>query len=100
MDGKGLFIDERSNPSLIPWDSGGSMWINGASLVQVMQSVWPSQRVLASARGHGAEGTEVVLLVFTFQEQFTEVFFFHSSANHELSHLAGCSSGVLSSPVI
>ncbi len=48
----------------------GDVWINGASLIQMMQSVWSSQRVLASARGHSAadlEGTEAVVPGFIFQ---------------------------------
>lgn len=47
----------------------GGTWINGGSLVPLMQGVWASQRVLASAGGHTAdqEGTEAVLCGFTFQ---------------------------------
>lgn len=44
VDGQGLFIDEGIYPLAMPGDSWDGAWINGASLVQMMQGVWATRR--------------------------------------------------------
>ena len=66
-----------------------------------MQGVLASQRVLASAGGHGAEyheGTRGVVVWFHFPNCSQEKFSFHSRNHHELDRPVGCSSETLNIP--